>query len=128
MSKRLAAAKFLGTFDAGLHYVDLYAREGVDAEFRFQPGVGKKLRIVIGVNDSWWTVLGCLMHEITEATYVDMGLRYVPGPDISKDNGAYAFFMSHTQFSEATARAGLFLSKAIPALEEHWKKINKEKP
>lgn len=124
MSKRPAAAKFLGSFDAGLRYVDLYSREGMDAEFRFQPEVGKNARITVGVNDNWWTVLACLTHEIVEATAVDMGLRYTPAPDISKDNGAYAFFMTHTQFSEVIARAGLYLTRAIPALEKHWKRIN----
>lgn len=127
MSQRLVAVKFLGTFDAGMRFVDLYARPGGDAEFGMQPGKGKNTaRITVGIDNTWWIVFSCLIHEITELTYTDMGLRLVPGPDISRDGGAYVFLSNHTQFSEATARVGLFLADAVPALQQYWRKKNKK--
>lgn len=127
MYHRPVSKKFLGTHDAGLRFVDLYARPGGSAEFRMQPGEGKNARIMIGIDDHWWVVFSALVHEIVELTYLDMGLRYVPGPDIANDNGAYAFFMDHTKFSEATARAGLFLASSVPGLLQYWKKKSKNK-
>lgn len=118
--------KFLGSYNAGMRFVDLYARPGGDAEFRMQPGEGKNARITVGIDDRWWIVFSCVLHEITELTYLDMGARYVPGPDIARDNGAYFFAMHHTQFSEAHARVGLFLASAIPDLQQYWKKKSKK--
>ncbi len=120
------AAKFLGTYDAGLRFVDLYVRSGADAEFRMQPEKGKNARITIGIEGRWWVVLSCLVHEITELIYTDMGLRMVPGPDIARDNGAYFFAMNHTQFSEATARVSLFLSEAPADLQQYHRKNRKK--
>jgi hypothetical protein len=118
----VANRKFLGSYDAGMHFVDLYARSGGDAEFRMQPEKGKNARITVGIDACWWVVFSSLTHEITELTYTDMGLRMVPGPDISRDNGNYTFVMTHTQYSEAMARVGLYLSMAVPDLQQYWKK------
>lgn len=126
MRHRPVAAKFLGTYDAGLHFVDLYARSGTEAEFRMQPGKGKNARITVGIDERWWVVLSCLVHEIVELTYTDMGLRMVPGPDIARDNGSYFFAMNHTQFSEAMARASLFLSEAPADLQQYHRKHRKK--
>ncbi len=126
MSQRPVAAKFLGSYDAGIRFVDLYARKGINAEFHMQPGKGKNARITVGVDGKWWVVFSNLVHEITELTYADMGLRMIPGPDIANDNGAYAFMMNHTQFSEATARITLFLAEAVPDLQQHHKKNRKK--
>jgi hypothetical protein len=130
MSKFLAAAKdkkFIASYDAGMRFVDLYTRPGGDAEFSMQPEDGKNARITVGLDDRWWVVLSCLVHEITELTYTDMGRRMVPGPDVASDNGSYFFAMDHTQFSEATARVGLFLTLAAPDLQAKWKKNDRKK-
>ncbi len=127
MPKYPAAAKFLGSYDAGLRFVDLYARKGTCAEFDMQPKKGKNARISVGIDDRWWVVFSTLVHEITEFTYADMGLRMIPGPDIARDNGAYFFAMNHTQFSEATSRVTLFLAEATPDLQQYHKKNSKEK-
>lgn len=117
-------SKSLGIFDAGIRNVELFVRPGVDAEFSLQPREGKQAKITIGIEEKWWGVVANLTHEIVELQFTDMGLRYMPAPDVARDNGAYLFSMNHTQFSEATARAGLFLSKALPVLEKYYKKVS----
>src|SRR6266436_4261514 len=114
-SRRPVAAKFLGCFDAGTRNIELYARKGDCAEFNLQPE-GKQARITVGIDMRWWETLGCLVHEAAELICTDMGFRYVPAPDIAKDNGSYYFAMNHTQFSEVATRVGLFLSQAVPVL------------
>jgi hypothetical protein len=115
--RRVAARKFIGIFDAGTRNVELYIRKGRDAEFHMQP-CDRQAEIVIGTCLSWYEIVGNLVHEIAEFSFADMGLRFAPMPDISKDNGNYHFTMDHTHFSEAMARVGLFLSQALPALRK----------
>jgi hypothetical protein len=122
MSALRAAAKLVGIFDAGTRNVELYIREGRDAEFHLQPEKNQQAKITLGTADyKWWEIMSNLTHEITEFVLTDMGLRYAPAPDISQDNGNYYFAMSHTQFSEVTARVGLFLSEAMPVLRRMLK-------
>ena len=114
--------KPIGVFDAGTRNVELYIREGCGAEFHMQPSEKDQARITIGRDQEWLQIIGCLTHEIMEFTLANLGLRFSPAPDISQDNGSYYFSMNHTQFSEATIRAGLFLAVAIPALKKALKK------
>jgi hypothetical protein len=121
----IAKKKYIGSFDAGTRNVEVYACAEDEAHFHMQPSTKKQATIMVGINPAWPIVMGNFLHEILEFTYADMGLRFVPAPDVSRDNGNYFFSMYHTPFSEAAARAGLFLSEAVPSLQQYWKKVHK---
>lgn len=84
--------------------------------------------ITIGLDqDNWWQVVTALLHEAFEMSLYRHSCRYSQGPDYAADNGNYLFVATHTQFSEATARAALFIANCLPRLEEEYKKFHKKK-
>ena len=85
---------------------------------------------VIGVGlamEKWADVVGVAAHEALELAFTEAGLRFVPSPDYSRDNGTYRFAMDHSQFAEATARAAYFLAGALPDIAAAWQKAKRKK-
>jgi len=116
--------KIIGVYPCGGEEVQLILREGTGGEFYTMPGKGCIARIKVGADagHGWSFLVGTLMHEVMEFSMTRAGLRYGPAPDYSLDNGNYLFVMTHTQFSEASARAAMFLAAALPDLSGAWKK------
>jgi hypothetical protein len=122
---RRAASKYLGKFDLGTRAAEVWIdwKQG-SAQFWFVDNEARS-RIVIGIISEYFEdVLSNAMHEATEMVYGEMGLRYSPRPEIGNDNGAYFFAMTHTQFSEATARVALFMKHLYPELKKEHDKFH----
>ena len=122
----------VGNYDLGPESVQLVLRGGSGADFYMNPGDGCSARIKIGMDGhnqhEWGGIVGMLLHEALELSMTRMGLRYTPVPDYSFDNGQYLFAMTHTQFSEASARAAMFMASALPdfaSARKKWIKMNK---
>lgn len=123
--------KTLGSFMLGTESVNLVARDGTGGELYTAPEAGHPARIKIGLDDSWDSVCGTLLHEAMEFVMIRMELSYRPTTDWSGDNGASTFIMTHTQFSEAIQRVGSYATKAVPALSAEyraWQRRAKKKP
>jgi hypothetical protein len=111
--------KRIGRFELGCRSVDLYVDVDTDGgSFNLAPDTGIA-EIVVGTSsDDWRRIVSNLAHESSEAAMSEMGLRYCQSPDYSRDNGGWLLVMTHTQFSEAMARASHFMADALPALQK----------
>lgn len=120
--------KIVGVYRCGPEDVQLVLREGDGGSFFTVPEKGHICRIKVGADEGRWPmVVTTLMHEAMELTMMRAGCRYTPSPDFGEDNGSYTFVMTHTQFSEASARAAMFVAAAMPDLRKAWKKWRKRK-
>jgi len=117
--------KRVGYYEIGPTQVELVVKGGNGGGFDAGAKPGCVTQIWIGVDGEWNEVVSVLLHEALEFCFMHAGLRYCPAPDYSDDNGGYLFSMDHTQFSEATARAGGFVAAAIPDLCLQFKKWKK---
>lgn len=115
--------KYIGKYDLGLHICDLYIDPNIsDGRFTCVHEATGRTRIVVGTRgSSWLYIVSVLQHEALELAFTVMGLRFTPCPDYSNDNGGFQFIMTHTQFSEASARAAYFIAAALPDLKKALK-------
>lgn len=115
--------KLIGTYNLGSENVRLYMTGESGGCFYAAPKPADTAKIEVGADHAeWWQTAAVLIHEVTELAYYRHGLRYAQTPDYAADNGNYMFIMSHTDFSEASARASIFIATAMPALEKQWHK------
>lgn len=117
----------IGTYKLGSEYVELVLcdRDGGGAFWAMHDDT-KRPRIEVGEKqEHWWQVVAILTHEVYEFAFYRAGLRFCRTPDWAQDNGSYMFVMSHTDFSEANARAAHFITEALPDLARAWKKRKK---
>lgn len=90
--------------------------------------IGRLPRIQIGLDHPHWEfVLGVLLHEALETATLQTGTRWTPSPDYANSSASYLFAMNHEQFADVVARAGQFLSGAIPALKKVYDQLEKER-
>lgn len=121
----------VGLFGLGMRKVLLTLRpgEGRGAWFStFNDDGIAEIAVGVDKDSDWPGLCGALLHEATELAYTEMGLRYGNAPDFSNDTGNYLFSMTHTQFSEATARVGVFMSFALVEFSTAVTKYQKGKP
>jgi hypothetical protein len=119
---------FVGNFSVGNRSVDLFADPNSrDGHFNLNSDKPKPARIEVGIDKGWDRVTHVLLHEVFELVMTDAGHRYAPVPDYGMDNGGYYFHFDHTQFSHLTAKAGEFLSLALPALAKIYDKVDKKR-
>ena len=113
----------VGTYSFYGHNIDLYLRDGWGAELDSRPTDDGLPRIVIGAAPSTWgEVLGCLLHEAQEFAYIYEHGRFTRSDAVAEDSAGYIFMFDHRQFSEATARVGLFVAWVEKDLKRAWKK------
>jgi hypothetical protein len=121
----------VGHYNLGPESVQLVIREGTGGEFYANPGKGECARIKLGVDGGQWADVVCtLLHETMEMAMTRICCRFAPAPDYGQDHAGYLFVMNHPQFSEASARVGVFITSALPDLSRaysKWRKTNKRK-
>lgn len=119
----------VGTFPLCNIQFDLYARGGDGGEFYFNPEPENhaRPRIKVGLAyNEWAGVLNVLIHEVFEAVFSIMNLRYMQD-DQTGDHGNYLFVMNHSQFSSSGEHAAAFLAVAVPELARVYEEsVNKE--
>lgn len=114
--------KIVGVFRLGDEFCELVLREGTGGEFYFTPGDGHVPRIEIGGDyDSWGRVVNCLVHESVEFSLARLKCRFLSQDDNGDDAHGYLFVASHPDFSDACARAAIFITDALPPLATKWK-------
>lgn len=110
----------------GPNLVRLCVRDDLGGSYDSTGGGRGLPEITVGISDKeYWQSFASLLHEALELSFMLSGLRYNASPDYSADNGNYHFFMDHRQFSEAQARAAMFVSACEPDLRKAYKKRNK---
>lgn len=82
---------------------------------------------ILGIEHDEDDILSGLSHEVHELMFHLHGLRYAKTDSLSNDNGHYYFAMTHTEFSEANAKATSFYEVARKLVKEELKKINRKK-
>lgn len=118
----------VGTYDIGSERVELFLRQGDGGEFNAMPDRSGIAQIKIGADfPTWHDVVATLLHEALEFQMMQRGNRYSPAPDHAQDHSSYLFVMTHQQFSEVTARAGIFVAHCLPDLARAWNRWRKKK-
>lgn len=120
--------KIVGTYMLNDEPIVLALREGTGGDFTTRPETKQPAIISVGAggpNAEWRFAVGILLHEAGEFVAVRMGLRYRPSGEFAMDNGSHVFLMTHTQYSELTARVGEFLAECLPDLCDAWRKWKK---
>jgi len=116
--------KIIGIYTAGWENIEVVLMEGESGEFYFIPELGrnKVARIKIGADHARWEkVFDVLLHEIDEYVMSSMGFRFKPTQNINNSHDDYAFIMTHTQFTEKSARVAEFISDASLDVYKAWK-------
>ncbi len=83
--------------------------------------------ITIGCDAPWDEVIGTLLHEVYELSFIDLNTRYKNRPSWSEESSDFMFFMTHNQLSETCERVGSFLEHALHELHAMYAKRNKKK-
>ncbi len=112
--------QYIGTYKLGTEHVKLVLSNDINGGLISFKTTGL-LEITVGMHEEWWQMVSTLMHEAIEFAFWRHGLRFVQTPDYGNDNGNYLFVASHTDYSEALARAALFITGSLPALNKGWK-------
>lgn len=124
---------YVGKYDFGNNVVGVLAEPGTgSASFccsfanenpsAAHPKVEGLNYIIVGLQHRRWRgVMDVLLHEALELALTELGLRFEPCPNFNKSHAGYSFFMTHEQFSEATARAAGFVSQCQNDLCKIWK-------
>jgi len=115
----------IGAYELGMHEVQLVLREGTGGEFYFKPERGHIARIKVGADAGWNHCVSALLHEAFEMSMTVSHCRFAPAPDYGQDQACYQFIMTHSQFSDITARTAIFMSTALPDLSRAFKAFHK---
>lgn len=114
--------KIVGVYNIGSEDVELVLRDGTGGEFYATPEDGHIARIKVGADyKEWHSVVETLLHEAMECAACRMKCRFVQLDKWSEDLSGVTIIMSHSDFSDACARVGLFVSEALPDLARAWK-------
>ncbi|MBE3039654.1 MAG: hypothetical protein IMZ62_12700 [Chloroflexi bacterium] len=119
----------IGDYNLGIHLVKLFADPDLaGGTFDMGPDDKGNAEICVGLDrPRWEQVVGAALHEAMEFALIQVCVRYQPAPDFSSDNGGLMFFATHSQFSEATARAGCFLCACLPPLAMEYNRCHKRR-
>lgn len=115
--------KIVGIYRAGYDLIELVLREGTGGDFYFVPEEDKNQipRIKIGADEKeFYQVFANLQHEIYEFQMTRNNCRFTPSLDISNDYSAFIFVMTHTQFSDISAKASDFIDSCRNDLYDYW--------
>jgi len=116
--------KILGEFELGLRRVKLIATQESGGSLTCLPKAGSA-EIRVGIKtENWHECFSILLHEAIEFVCIEMGFRFYPNLDMSRDSNRLYFFFQHSDFSEIIARAGEFVASASKPLKKFWRKEN----
>jgi hypothetical protein len=82
-------------------------------------------QVVVGCDGPWDEVIGTLLHEAYELSFIDLNTRYKARPSWSEESSDFMFIMTHNQLSETCERVGSFIEHALPELSKVYHKRNK---
>lgn len=107
----------------GYRNVALFADpELLGGSFTMAPKAGVA-EIVVGTRyDYWREVLEVLLHEATEFAFCDVNARFKQSPCVKDGHDGYLFSTNHDGFSDAVARAAMF----VAASQKHLAKIHRQ--
>ena len=83
--------------------------------------------VIVGCDAPWDEVIGTMLHEVYELSFIDLNTRYKNRPSWSEESSDFMFFMTHNQLSETCERVGSFVEHALPDLSKIYSKRNKKK-
>jgi hypothetical protein len=116
---------FIGNYKLGFKYVRLFVQtDSASGSVRLMPDDKGSQKINVGIDSPWATSLGTLLHELYEATLIDLSTRYELQPSLSNESSDFMFFMTHNQLGEAHDRVALFLKSALPDFSKAYKKYS----
>ena len=120
----------IGKYYLGNQVYRVTGRSGTGGELYFWDGKSGLPQLVVGLDGEWSHVASVLLHEATEATLQNMGVRYVGAYRASNDQAAYLFSFDHSHLSEMCEIVGAFIVDCLPNLcqvyGEHKRKLRKK--
>ena len=112
--------KKVGTYELGHEKVTLIIESGKSGEF----DMGEH-EIIVGVDCPYEELYSVLLHEAMEYAYHRQHCRYHQANEVAPfDNGSFIFVASHTEFSQVTSAAGMFIVQCQEDLKKKWEEIN----
>ncbi len=115
----------VATISLGLRPIRLFIQtENECGLVKLVPTDGGPTNVIIGISGSWASTLSVLLHELYEATLIDLNTRYTLDPSFSKEASDLMFLASHNQLSEAHERVARTLDKILPDLSKAYKKYS----
>ena len=114
------------TFKLGFGFARLFVEaESENGSVKLLPADSGSAIVTIGIDCSWGEALSILLHELYEATLIDLNTRYELDPSYSKEASDFMFFASHNQLAEAHERVGCALGHILPDFTKAYKKYSK---
>lgn len=116
------------TFKLGLRFARLFVEaDSENGSVKFFPKDSGSATVTVGVGCTWKESLSILLHELYEATLIDLNTRYHLDPAYTSESSDLMFFVSHNQLAEAHERIGCALSVVLPDFTKAYKKYSKSK-
>lgn len=120
-------AKEIGVYKLGMSNVRLCVEKGNDgvaAGFYFAPhDGGTPIMMLCGLDVSWPTCVGSILHEAMESLFHKRGVGYVQTQDIEVSS-QYLFVMTHNDFDQCCRYASEFMVDCIGDLMKEWEAVN----
>lgn len=84
-------------------------------------------QVIVGCDAPWEEVIGTMLHEAYELSFIDLNTRYKNRPSWSDESSDFIFVMTHNQLSETCERVGSFIEQALPELNKvYFKRVKKK--
>ena len=118
--------KFVGTYMLGLRTVRLYVdTKSASGSVEFLPSDKGAAIVDVGIDCEFSEAVSTLLHEIYEASLIDVNTRFKKSPTFSGESSDYIFVMTHNELGEVHERAGIFLVQAYGDFKRVYEKLKK---
>lgn len=115
----------VGTYELGVRPIRLFvAPEHGNGSVKLTPDDGGSTKVIVGLYCPWKESISILLHELYEATLIDLNTRYECQPSYARGASDFVFFMTHNQLGEAHDRVGDTLIEILPKFEKAYKKYS----
>lgn len=118
----------IGAYQLGFRCFRLYIDPSTaNSHVDLTPNDKGACQIFVGVNCPWGEAVGVLLHELYEASFIDLNVRYKKRPSYSNESSDYLFVMTHNELGEAHERIGDALAASLASVTIAYKKYSKFK-
>lgn len=119
--------KLVGKYMLGFRNIRLYLdTESADGSVELLPDDKGSTIVTVGIDCCFAESVGVLLHEIYEASLIDMNTRHKQSPRFSSESSDFIFIVSHNDLGEVHERVGIFMAVAYEEFSELYEKLHKK--
>ncbi len=119
--------KLVGKYMLGFRAVRLYVdTKSCSGSVDLLPDDKGSAIVCIGIDCPFEESTATLLHEVYEATLIDINTRYKRTPSFSGESSDYIFVMTHNELGEAHERVGVFMVEAYEDFKEIYEKLQRK--